>query len=129
MGGRVMLLNSKGEVGLYCGYRLMSIELPSLGQSEVELMKEVIFGDLWEKGYYITSALKYGGDFLIYSDHPSRVHSSFIAVVLPWKQPSASLTSLARVAHKVKKNILLCSVQDQQPAYYTMEWAGLTSSF
>lgn len=94
--------------------------------AEHQRLKDSVFRDLWEQGYYLTSGLKYGGDFLVYPDSPSRTHSSHIAIVLPWKQPSSTLASVARVAAKVKKNILLCSAEDEHISYYTMEWAGIT---
>lgn len=91
-----------------------------------QTLRDVVFRDLWEKGYYLTSGLKYGGDFLVYADLPSKTHSSHIAIVLPWKQPQNTLVSLARVATKVKKNILLCSADSKEVTYYTMQWAAIT---
>lgn len=39
-----------------------------------------VFSDLWEKGYYITSGEKFGGDYLVYPGDPLKFHSHFIAV-------------------------------------------------
>lgn len=93
-------------------------------QSDQQRLRTRIFSDLWEKGYYLTSALKYGGDFLLYSKHPSQTHSAYIAVVLSWQQPLNTLVSLARVAGKAKKQVLLCSEEAREPCYYTLQWAG-----
>lgn len=73
----------------------------------------------------MTSGLKYGGDFLVYTDDPSQSHSTFITLVLSWQQPLSYLPALARVAGKVKKKVLLCSAKDDQIHYYTLEWAGM----
>jgi tRNA-splicing endonuclease subunit Sen34 len=93
----------------------------------MQTLRDLVFRDLWEKGFYLTTGLKYGGDFLVYSYLPSETHSSHIAIVLPWKQPSNTSVSLARVANKVKKNVLLCSVDaGGQISYHTLQWAGST---
>ncbi len=94
--------------------------------SEQQAFRNSVFRDLWQRGYYLTSGLKYGGDFLVYSGDPALTHSSYVAIVLPWKQPCSTLVSLARVAAKVKKNILLCSTEHAGLCYYTVEWAGIT---
>ena len=91
---------------------------------QVQALRNALFADLWEHGYYLTSGLKYGGDFLVYSNHPTHSHSSFIAIVLSWKQSIHAFVSLGRVATKVKKRILLCSEEAGQSCYYTLEWAG-----
>lgn len=101
---------------------LMDNQHTVIGQ--IPALRNDLFADLWERGYYLTSGLKYGGDFLVYSNHPTSTHSSFIATVLSWKQPIHTLVSLGRVATKVKKRILLCSEEAGQPCYYTLEWAG-----
>jgi tRNA-splicing endonuclease subunit Sen34 len=95
--------------------------------TETERLKYAVFHDLWLKGYYLTSGLKYGGDYLVYRDDPNKVHSDFIAVVLPWKQPISSIISLGRLGSKVKKNTLLCSVErDGGPVnYVTLQWSGM----
>ena len=97
--------------------------LPPVG----EQLKHSVFCDLWERGYYLTSGLKYGGDFLVYSADPSHTHSLYIAIIVPWKQPITSMVSLCRVGTKVKKTILLCSVDEsQQFKYYTLKWTAMT---
>ena len=95
--------------------------------TETERLKYAVFHDLWLKGYYLTPGLKYGGDYLVYRDNPSRVHSDFIAVVMPWKQPISSIVSLGRLGSKVKKNTLLCSVEREgSPVkYVTLQWSGM----
>lgn len=94
----------------------------SVERSNDQILRDHVFRDLWEKGYYMTSGLKYGGDFLVYADDPSSSHSSYIALVLSQTQHITCLPALARVATKVKKKILLCSADD---CYCTLEWAGI----
>lgn len=118
------LLYLGAHMGLACSLRHHTM-YHSAGRSAHQTLRDLVFRDLWEQGYYLTSAQKYGGDFLVYSDLPSRTHSSYIAIVLPWEQPKSSLVSLARVASKVKKSILLCSARGTQASYCIMEWAGI----
>lgn len=97
----------------------------STERSTHQSLKDRVFSDLWEQGYYITSGLKYGGDFLVYADDPSRSHSTYLAVVTAYQEPVHSLATLARVANKVKKRVLLCSPDENQVHYCTLEWAGI----
>ena len=92
--------------------------------SSAQTLREKIFQDVWEKGYYLTSALKYGGDFLVYPKHPSHAHSDYVAVVLAWQQVLGNLVALARVAGKANKTVLLCSDDGTEPFYLTLQWAG-----
>ena len=84
--------------------------------------RAAVFRDLWEKGFTLTSGLKYGADYLVYQGDPALVHSCFLAMVLPWKQPIATLTSLCRVGSKVVKALLLCSVEKGVVQYQTLQW-------
>lgn len=82
-----------------------------------------MYKDLWERGYTLTTGLKYGGDYLVYQGNPRIVHASYIAMVTSWKQNIPSLGAVARVGSKVKKNILLCSVDNTQTIHYvTVAW-------
>ena len=92
-----------------------------------ERLRYAVFHDLWLKGYYLTSGLKYGGDYLVYRDDPSKVHSDFIAIVLAWKQPISSIVSLGRLGSKVKKSTLLCSLEREGGPvnYVTLQWSGI----
>ena len=56
---------------------------------------------------------------------PSLVHSHYVAIVLPWQQPIRDLVALGRLGAKVKKNLLLCSLDPQGAVeYFTLHWAG-----
>ena len=80
--------------------------------------------DLWERGFTLTSGLKYGADYLVYRGDPALVHSSYLALVVPWQQPIKTLQSLCRVGSKVAKAVLLCSVKEGKVQYQTVEWTG-----
>ncbi len=91
-------------------------------------LKYRVFKDLWTQGYYITSGLKFGGDFLIYKQHPSHTHASYIAMVTPWQQPlNDRIGSLCRVSTQVGKQVILCSAMKDSGklVYLTLDWNKL----
>ena len=53
-------------------------------QTSCEKLRYQVFEDLWEKGYYLTSGVYFGGDFLAYPGDPIRYHSFFIVIIVPW---------------------------------------------
>ncbi|XP_028650376.1 tRNA-splicing endonuclease subunit Sen34 [Erpetoichthys calabaricus] len=89
-----------------------------------------VFSDLREKGYYLTSAGKFGGDYLVYPGDPLRFHAHFIAVCVPLDKetPFSDYLSLSRLGSNVKKTILLCSPSqtDANYVHYTsIQWSGM----
>uniref|UniRef100_A0A3Q1HH14 tRNA-splicing endonuclease subunit Sen34 n=1 Tax=Acanthochromis polyacanthus TaxID=80966 RepID=A0A3Q1HH14_9TELE len=70
-----------------------------------------VFRDLRGRGFFLTSAGKFGGDFLVYPGDPLRFHAHFIAVCLMLDESVCLLDVLAvaRLGSNVKKTVLLCS--------------------
>ncbi|KAF0747145.1 hypothetical protein AaE_007842, partial [Aphanomyces astaci] len=68
-------------------------------------LRHRVFQDLWEKGLYITSGSKFGGDFLIYDADPLTTHAK--AIVLVAESPivcASALAGFCRLARAVKKS-------------------------
>ncbi|XP_015269919.1 PREDICTED: tRNA-splicing endonuclease subunit Sen34 [Gekko japonicus] len=108
-------------------WRLPSKEWPYSGQPEHE-MRYHVFQNLWERGYYITSGSKFGGDFLVYPGDPMRFHAHYIALCVPQDAPLSlcDIISVGRLGTNVKKTVLLCSVdQDGTVAYTSLQWSGM----
>ncbi|XP_030193086.1 tRNA-splicing endonuclease subunit Sen34 [Gadus morhua] len=88
-----------------------------------------VFRDLRQRGYYITSAGKFGGDFLVYPGDPLRFHAHFIAVcvALDEQLPLVDVLAVARLGSNVKKTVLLCSPGGPAaPVHYTsLQWSGM----
>ncbi|XP_077170961.1 tRNA-splicing endonuclease subunit Sen34 isoform X2 [Paroedura picta] len=108
-------------------WHLPSKEWPYGGQPEHE-MRFQVFQNLWERGYYITSGSKFGGDFLVYPGDPMRFHAHFIALCVPRDTPLSlcDIISVGRLGTSVKKTVLLCSVdQDGTVAYTSLQWSGM----
>ena len=88
-----------------------------------------VFSDLWEKGYYITSGAKFGGDFLAYPGDPLRYHSFFIVIITPQdrKLTPFELIAAGRLGATVKKTALLSSVgEDGEVVYTSVKWSGIS---
>ena len=99
-------------------------------QTSCEKLRYQVFVDLWEKGYYLTSGINFGGDFLAYPGDPIRYHSFFIVIIVPWgkKITPFEIISAGRLGASVKKTALLCSVSDEtgQVIYTSVKWSGIS---
>ncbi|XP_046439904.1 tRNA-splicing endonuclease subunit Sen34-like [Daphnia pulex] len=86
-----------------------------------------VFSDLWEKGYYITSGEKFGGDYLVYPGDPLKFHSHFIAVCVEEHQMLTPwfLIQKGRLGTSVKKTVLMCSLDENDKVnYQSVNWNG-----
>ncbi|XP_036393296.1 tRNA-splicing endonuclease subunit Sen34 [Megalops cyprinoides] len=93
-----------------------------------------VFRDLRRQGYYLTSAGKFGGDYLVYPGDPLRFHAHFIALCVSMETmtPLCDLLALSRLGANVKKTILLCSPSDgdggeeeDEVVYTSLQWSGM----
>uniref|UniRef100_UPI00398E6ED3 tRNA-splicing endonuclease subunit Sen34-like n=1 Tax=Pristiophorus japonicus TaxID=55135 RepID=UPI00398E6ED3 len=87
-----------------------------------------VFKDLRAQGYHLTSAGKFGGDFLVYPGDPMRYHAHYIAICVPYKTdlPLQDTVTAGRLGSNVKKTVLLCSVTEAERIVYTsLRWSGI----
>ncbi|XP_036441559.1 tRNA-splicing endonuclease subunit Sen34 [Colossoma macropomum] len=93
-----------------------------------------VYRDLRRKGFYLTSAGKFGGDYLVYPGDPLRFHSHFIALCLSMDEhsPLCDILAIARLGSNVKKTVLLCSPRDpsdgeveEEVVYSSLQWSGM----
>lgn len=91
-----------------------------------DLCKNPLFNDLWSKGYYITSGIKFGGNYLLYEKDPMCSHSKFIVELLLPDEIISPLDIIraGRLATNVKKTHVLAGTVDDMMTYYSIEWAG-----
>eukprot|EP00079_Xenopus_tropicalis_P010299 XP_002935038.2 PREDICTED: tRNA-splicing endonuclease subunit Sen34 [Xenopus tropicalis] len=104
-----------------------SVHWPYAGQKEHEVRYKV-FKSLWQKGYFLTSGSKFGGDFLVYPGDPMRFHAHFIAICFPYKEeiPLSDIVTAGRLGTNVKKTVLLCSADEGGEVTFTsLQWSGL----
>ncbi|XP_075393312.1 tRNA-splicing endonuclease subunit Sen34 isoform X3 [Tenrec ecaudatus] len=108
-------------------WRVQSKDWPHAGRPAHELRYSV-YRDLWERGFFLSAAGKFGGDFLVYPGDPLRFHAHYIAQC--WAAgdsiPLQDLVSAGRLGTSVRKTLLLCSPQpDGKVVYTSLQWASL----
>ncbi|XP_077422193.1 tRNA-splicing endonuclease subunit Sen34 isoform X2 [Vanacampus margaritifer] len=89
-----------------------------------------VFADLRGRGFYLTSAGKFGGDFLAYPGDPLRFHAHFICVCVRADEQVllSDLLAAARLGSNVKKTLVLCSPRDDDGGgvtYSSLQWSGM----
>uniref|UniRef100_A0A094ZCE6 tRNA-intron lyase n=2 Tax=Schistosoma haematobium TaxID=6185 RepID=A0A094ZCE6_SCHHA len=75
----------------------------------------LIYMDLWNKGYYIsTSTVKMGGDLLVYQGDPLLYHGSHIITICNPTDPfcNSQLLAKLRIASGLKKILVLATVSN-----------------
>lgn len=98
-----------------------------------------VFKDLYlnsKEKYWISNGQKFGGDYLIYFDDPSRCHSTFIIICMLRNEIEENLTRIplthliarCRVAVNVNKTCILASrkssISSSDIEYLTINWNG-----
>ncbi|XP_034239632.1 tRNA-splicing endonuclease subunit Sen34 [Thrips palmi] len=96
--------------------------------SHEEKIRYLTFKDLWEKGYFITTGHKFGGDFLVYPGDPVKFHSQFIVVCVPHSQTFSvhQFVTYGRIGSSVRKTFVLASLppDSSKISYQSIKWAG-----
>lgn len=71
-----------------------------------------VFADLWQRGFFLTSASKFGGDFLAYMGDPLKFHAAYVVVVARSAEPLllCEIAALGRLANAVKKTGVVASL-------------------
>jgi len=95
-------------------------------QSESEKLRYAVMVDLWGKGYFLTSGIKFGGDYLAYPADPYLCHASHIIVCLSDPNPtSTDKAAWCRLGSQVKKIVLLCTwdqTDRSKISYTSLQW-------
>lgn len=92
--------------------------------SQTTTLRLVIFKDLWERGYYITSGEKFGGHFLVYFGDPIAYHAIFIVKCVDSETnfSPTELISFGRLGVSVRKRAVLASIKNGSACYMTINW-------
>uniref|UniRef100_T2M6E1 tRNA-splicing endonuclease subunit Sen34 n=1 Tax=Hydra vulgaris TaxID=6087 RepID=T2M6E1_HYDVU len=100
-----------------------SMSFPS---SSKDNSNNLVFQYFWKKGYFLTSAAKFGGDYLVYPGDPLRYHSFFIVLVKDCETgfTPKELINYGRLAASVKKTVVLSHVDtDKNVKCISLEWS------
>jgi len=87
----------------------------------------IVYSDIRKRGYITKTALKYGADFRVYERgaKPGEEHAKWVlyAVRESEKFNWRGFASMMRVAHSVRKTLLIGVVDDEgDVTYYTTNW-------
>ncbi|WP_423793436.1 tRNA-intron lyase [Methanocaldococcus indicus] len=90
-------------------------------------IKYLVYRDLRKRGYIIKTGLKYGADFRLYERGADIEKEHSIYLVKVFNEDSkiylGELTGFVRVAHSVRKKLLIAIVDnDGDIVYYNMEY-------
>jgi tRNA-intron endonuclease len=125
-----LFLLSEGKMAVFSGKKLLSFEnlLKKLKKFDKKIeTKFIVFRDLRKKGYILKTALKFGADFRVYSKgiKPGEDHARWVLFcvkesdMLNWHDFAAK----NRIAHSVKKNLLIAIVDEESDvSYYEVGW-------
>ena len=84
--------------------------------SKIDRYKCAVFKDLHKKGFTMTSAAKFGGDYLAYPGDPMLFHAYFTVRVLERgeKMTPLSCSSVTRMAHAARKNVVFAFCGEEE---------------
>lgn len=85
-----------------------------------EKIRSKVFSDLWHQGLYLTSGIKFGGDFLVYKGDPHLYHAHAIVrcVETLLQSEGCDLVSATRVAAATKKTFVLATLDHNEGIIY-----------
>uniref|UniRef100_A0A0P4WW26 tRNA-splicing endonuclease subunit Sen34 n=1 Tax=Scylla olivacea TaxID=85551 RepID=A0A0P4WW26_SCYOL len=95
--------------------------------TQEERVRYKVFCDLWHQGHYLTSGIKFGGNFLVYAGDPHLYHAHAIVRCVREQQlrqgGEVDLVAATRVAASTKKTFVLASLDnDGQVLYRSYHW-------
>jgi tRNA-intron endonuclease len=123
-----LLLLEKEKIKVFHkGKELYSDDLVGLIHTKGLFHKYLVFRDLRNRGYIVKTGFKYGSEFRLYErgKSPGDGHSDYLVKVFTEDEQISITTfsSYVRVAHGVKKKLLLAVADDEQDiTYYNVEW-------
>ncbi len=81
-------------------------------ENQSENLRFLIFFTLWSRGYYLTTASKFGGDYLCYPGDPLEYHASYVVIVKDAEEgvTPLDLISYGRLGVTVKKTPILATL-------------------
>ncbi|KAJ1937518.1 tRNA-splicing endonuclease subunit [Linderina pennispora] len=98
-------------------------------QSDRDTVRLKLYKHFRDLGYYVTRAVKFGGDFLLYPGEPMRYHSPFVATLVGFDEKfrPRELVALGRLGTNVKKTRLMCAWDADRQTFsiISMNWSAM----
>lgn len=123
-----LLLLEKEKIKVFDNGKELSLEdMIVLIRDKGLFKKYLVFRDLRNRGYIVKTGFKYGSEFRLYErgKSPGDGHSDYLVKVFTENQQisTSDFSSYVRVAHGVKKKLLMAVVDDEEDiTYYNVEW-------
>jgi tRNA-intron endonuclease len=123
-----LYLLEKDKIEIYDNEKIITVnDLTDIIRSKHIFSYYLVYKDLRTRGYIVKTGFKYGSDFRIYErgSVPGDGHSNFLVKILSEEQEIKvrDFSSYVRVAHGVRKTLLLAVVDDEYDiTYYNVEW-------
>jgi tRNA-splicing endonuclease subunit Sen34 len=75
-----------------------------------------VYRHLWNKGYFLSPGMQFGGDLICYAGDPQRYHSLAVITLTDYTQPFMALdfVGFGRLAHGVNKTHILVAIHPDQ---------------
>mgnify|MGYP000044053978 CR=1 FL=1 len=109
--GHLSLLEAR-----YLGERGLIHPVESSGE---EIYK--VYRDLRERGLIVKSGFKYGTHFRVY-ERSMEEHSRYLVHVIFGKEELQKVSRAVRVAHGVRKELLLAYIKEKEIKYFRVSW-------
>lgn len=97
-------------------------------ETSEEKIKYMIFKDLWERGHYVTTGGKFGGDFLAYPGDPTLFHSQYVINYVDRNEdiPVIDLAGQCRLSTHVRKTQVYAYLTEDKKSisYLSFNWGG-----
>lgn len=88
--------------------------------------RQLVYHDLWYRGYFLTSGEQFGVAWLVYEGLPGDVHATYLVhfIFEDHTMSPMSLLGLLRVGVQVNKTLVLAviSSDSSKPHYVTIDW-------
>ena len=86
----------------------------------------LVFEDLWNRGYFLTSGAKFGATFLAYRGDPLIYHAALVVTVVAENTclPVLKLVEIGRLATSVNKTAVIATLKNGEVKYMQLDWSN-----
>lgn len=90
-------------------------------------LRQIVFRDLHNKGYYMSCGAKFGADFLAYAGEPLLYHAALAVIVTEAddKVSAHDVIALGRLGDSTKKRTVLAFVDEYSPDSLVVRYVGI----
>ncbi len=107
--------------------KVMAEVVPKGVSPERQLAREIVFADLYDKGYAMSCGAKFGADYLAYAGDAALFHASLAVIVmnLGERMSMYDVIALGRLGDSTKKRTALAYVEGDSRSKYEVRYVGV----